>query len=79
MGKCPYCGKGRVFDDVTGFTKPLAGGGELIIENVPCKVCRKCGESFVFESTAVKFGKIIKHYTKFYGQNFVVDFQKENF
>ena len=77
--KCPLCKKGNMVDGVTGFTKELDGGGELVIENVPCIKCDKCGESLLSEPIVYKLKDLRDFYTKFSGQVFVVDFQRADF
>ena len=43
--KCTNCGNDKITNSFTSYYRRV-GSSYFIIENVPCKVCEQCGETF---------------------------------
>jgi YgiT-type zinc finger domain-containing protein len=57
--KCVYCG-GTVTDGTTTDHYNWGGKYLVIIENVPCGICDKCGEKY-FDNKVVRRIEILAH------------------
>ena len=56
--KCPSCGSGELVSSVTAYFV-ARGARYIIIENVPCRKCPRCGEEFFPPSVMERIDDIL--------------------
>ena len=57
--KCANCGNDKIVDSYTSYYRKEENA-YFIIENVPCKVCVQCGETFFSLKDLEEIDKLIK-------------------
>lgn len=73
--KCLSCRNDELTETFTNYFSD-AGGFYVIIENVPCRKCMKCGEVFFSASVMARIDKIIASVSSIASKIFIVDYQK---
>lgn len=72
--KCMSCRADEMIESTTTYFAKLKNC-YIIIENVPCKKCKQCGEEFFSASVVEKIDEILDKVEKIASKILIMDFQ----
>lgn len=72
---CFVCGSDYMIETTTIYVEKLMNG-ILIVKNVPCKKCSKCGEEFFSMTIMKEIEKISKQAEKIISEVMIIDYNK---
>ena len=72
---CMYCKSTETLETVTTHVVNC-NSNLIIVKNVPCIECARCGETFYTDEVAATLEKIVNQAKKFLQEVSIIDYQK---